>query len=168
MLETNFVGKHVTLDCTVSDGLFKISSKATVYDFLVDLTKRLDMTMVVPPIVLEFPHANETEKFAIKLKKANVNHPLIDEFFIHLERKRKQEAGVSGTIIWAESHSAFHSWPDRLFFSLDIYSCIDFDSDKAIKYVTDLFGVNYASIVILKRFIGQPAEVETLEFKTDV
>ena len=49
------------------------------------------------------------------------------------------EWGVSGFVIIAESHIAIHTYPDRNFFALDIFSCKEFGVDEAIAYVVSQF-----------------------------
>jgi S-adenosylmethionine decarboxylase len=45
------------------------------------------------------------------------------------------EWGVSGFVIIAESHIAIHTYPEIGFFALDVFSCKDFDVDKAIRFI---------------------------------
>jgi S-adenosylmethionine decarboxylase len=47
--------------------------------------------------------------------------------------------GVSGIVLIAESHISIHTFPDKQFATLDIFSCRDFDVDKAIDYFCDAF-----------------------------
>ncbi len=47
--------------------------------------------------------------------------------------------GVSGVVLIAESHISIHTFPDKQFVTLDIFSCRDFDIDAAIKYFCDIF-----------------------------
>ena len=47
--------------------------------------------------------------------------------------------GVSGVVLIAESHISIHTFPDKEFVTLDIFSCREFDVDAAIKYFCDIF-----------------------------
>jgi S-adenosylmethionine decarboxylase len=47
--------------------------------------------------------------------------------------------GVSGVVLIAESHISIHTFPDKGFVTLDIFSCREFDVDAAVKYFTDEF-----------------------------
>ncbi len=47
--------------------------------------------------------------------------------------------GVSGVVLIAESHISIHTFPDKGFVTLDIFSCRDFDIDEAIKYFSENF-----------------------------
>lgn len=52
-----------------------------------------------------------------------------------------EDWGVSGIVLIAESHISIHTFPEKGFFSLDIFSCKDFNVDQAIAYICDKLGV---------------------------
>ncbi|HEY9774004.1 MAG TPA: adenosylmethionine decarboxylase [Planktothrix sp.] len=47
--------------------------------------------------------------------------------------------GVSGVVLIAESHISIHTFPDKGFVTLDIFSCREFDVDAAIEYFCGVF-----------------------------
>jgi S-adenosylmethionine decarboxylase len=47
--------------------------------------------------------------------------------------------GISGIIIIAESHLAFHTFPDKGFVTVDIFSCKDFDVQTAVQEIVNTF-----------------------------
>jgi len=47
--------------------------------------------------------------------------------------------GVSGVVLIAESHISIHTFPEKGFVTLDIFSCREFDVDEAINYFADVF-----------------------------
>ena len=47
--------------------------------------------------------------------------------------------GVSGVVLIAESHISIHTFPDKQFVTLDIFSCREFDVDAAIEYFCSIF-----------------------------
>jgi len=49
--------------------------------------------------------------------------------------------GLSGFVLIAESHISVHTFPDRNYLSLDIFSCKKFDIEETISYAVDLFGI---------------------------
>lgn len=164
--DTNFVGKHILMDSKVKT-IFKISNSLNVRQYIEGLTNLINMTLVVPPIVVEFPFANEAIALAKNLKNElpNLKSNVLDTFFNRMERKNKKEAGVSGIAIWAESHTSFHSWPDDFFASFDIYSCNNFDHMKSINYAIQSFDIVNASILIVERYIDIPHKIFTMEVK---
>ena len=46
-------------------------------------------------------------------------------------------SGVSGLVVIAESHIAIHTFPELDYFTMDIFSCKNFDHEKAIEYIRD-------------------------------
>ncbi|MBI5061750.1 MAG: adenosylmethionine decarboxylase [Candidatus Aenigmarchaeota archaeon] len=47
--------------------------------------------------------------------------------------------GVSGTVIIAESHISVHTYPEKGFAVIDIFSCKNFDIEKTVKYIESMF-----------------------------
>lgn len=54
--------------------------------------------------------------------------------------KEFEPYGVSGAVIIAESHLAIHTWPERNFASIDIYTCGPIDPYIAVRYLIKIFG----------------------------
>ncbi len=47
--------------------------------------------------------------------------------------------GVSGVVLIAESHISIHTFPEKGFATLDIFSCKQFDVDEAIEFFCQHF-----------------------------
>jgi len=47
--------------------------------------------------------------------------------------------GVSGVVLIAESHISIHTFPDKGFATLDIFSCKDFEIEAAVKFFCEHF-----------------------------
>ena len=47
--------------------------------------------------------------------------------------------GISGFVFIAESHISLHTFVERGYVNVDIFSCKDFDADKAIEELRDVF-----------------------------
>lgn len=43
--------------------------------------------------------------------------------------------GVSGFIMLYESHISIHTWPEKGYMAMDVYSCKDFNTQAIIKYL---------------------------------
>jgi S-adenosylmethionine decarboxylase len=67
--------------------------------------------------------------------------------------------GVSGFVIIAESHIAIHTFPERNFLTLDIFSCKDFDIDLAVSFVTDRFKIQRYDHNIFNRGEDYPRDI---------
>ena len=59
---------------------------------------------------------------------------VVDESMIE-----KKDTGITGGIIFMESHFTFHAFPEQNYFSADIYSCKGFDHYDVIGYIEDQF-----------------------------
>ena len=70
---------------------------------------KLDMTKIMPPYVFTY-------------------HGSVED-----------DWGVSGIVLIAESHISIHTFPDKEFVTLDIFSCREFDVDAAIEYFSSVF-----------------------------
>lgn len=67
--------------------------------------------------------------------------------------------GVSGFVIIAESHIAIHTFPERGFLTLDIFSCKDFEIEKAIGFVTERFKVSKYDHQVFHRGEDYPKDI---------
>jgi len=52
---------------------------------------------------------------------------------------KPEDWGVSGFVIIAESHISVHTFPEKQYFSIDIFSCKEFDQDKALEFIKEFF-----------------------------
>jgi S-adenosylmethionine decarboxylase len=52
-----------------------------------------------------------------------------------------EDWGVSGFVLIAESHISIHTFPDRGYVNIDIFSCKDFNTDDALEDVKTAFGL---------------------------
>ena len=71
----------------------KISDKSVVYDFLNKHPKDIEMTKLIEPQVYVY------------------------------RGEKKQDWGISGFVLIAESHISVHTFPDREYINIDIFSC---------------------------------------------
>ncbi|MGE5708417.1 MAG: adenosylmethionine decarboxylase [Bacteroidota bacterium] len=62
-----------------------------------------------------------------------------------------EDWGVSGIVLIAESHIAIHTFPEKGYFSLDIFSCSDFDPEHAVQYIVEKFKATHYEKNVLQR-----------------
>jgi S-adenosylmethionine decarboxylase len=60
-------------------------------------------------------------------------------------------SGISAFVIIAESHIAIHTFPILDYFTLDVFSCRDFDAESAIAHIQRAFEVKQMDRVLLQR-----------------
>ena len=62
-----------------------------------------------------------------------------------------EDWGVSGFVLIAESHISVHTFPDRGYINVDIFSCNEFDSDNTVQDVEKTFSLPQAKVWTLER-----------------
>lgn len=64
---------------------------------------------------------------------------------------KPQDWGVSGFVLIAESHISIHTFPERSYINIDIFSCKEFAADKAIEDLKQKFGLTEVRTYLLSR-----------------
>jgi S-adenosylmethionine decarboxylase len=91
------------------------------FDYLKSLPEMIDMTPITQPYV--FPYSG-----------------LVPE-----------DKGITGIVIIAESHISIHSFEEKGYSFIDIFSCKDMDVERAIEITLDTFKPESYEINIVKR-----------------
>lgn len=63
----------------------------------------------------------------------------------------EDEGGISTIQVISTSHLSLHAWPLQKFFSLDAFSCKDFNADLALSIIRETVGVVAEKTVIIRR-----------------
>lgn len=128
-------GPHLMLEAYGSPKI-KLSDIGIISDLLDIYPENLEMTKIMPPYVFKYDGG-----------------------------ATKEDWGVSGIVLIAESHIALHTFPEKEFFTLDIFSCKDFDVRKAVDIALDILEpVHFDETVLTRgrefpRSIGRAAKV---------
>ncbi len=101
----------------------KLKDPDIVYRFLDEYPHAIGMTKVVPPQVYTY------------------------------YGKTPEDWGVSGFVIIAESHISIHTFPDRKYVNIDIFSCKDFDATSSLEVVKCTFALPEVKVWTLNRGI---------------
>ena len=65
---------------------------------------------------------------------------------------KKDPGGISGFVMIAESHISIHTFPNREFVTIDVYTCNnELDTDTLTKEFTNCFDISEAEVKIIKR-----------------
>ena len=91
------------------------------FDYLKNLPELIQMTPITQPYV--FPYSG-----------------LVPE-----------DKGITGIVIIAESHISVHSFEEKGYSFIDIFSCKDFDIDRAIRITKEIFKPEDWEINVVKR-----------------
>ncbi len=111
----------------------RLANLDTIYEFLDTCPDLIHMTKIMPPYVFKY-HAQTPEDW-----------------------------GLSGFVLIAESHISIHTYPERNYLSIDIFSCKYFDYHQAVAYATKLFGISRHELNLLDRGLEFPREVKAVE-----
>lgn len=64
-----------------------------------------------------------------------------------------EDWGVSGFVLIAESHISVHTFPDRGYVNIDIFSCKDFDPTSSLRDVEEAFDLPRVKVWTMERGI---------------
>ncbi len=122
-------GPHLTLDLSECNSR-KLSDLSFIYNLLDELPDVIAMHKITAPYT-----------------------------FIYRPQENPAEWGISGFVIIAESHISIHTFPDRAAAFVDIFSCKQFDLNKAINYVASSLEARKADKKLSARGKEYPKEV---------
>jgi len=82
-----------------------------------------------------------------------------------------EDKGITGIVIIAESHLSIHSFEDKGYTFIDMFSCKPFDVEKAERYIIELFQPERVERNLIQRGKDFPREdmilIEPSEFFED-
>lgn len=138
-------GTHLLLDCRTTASA-PLGDMEVIYDLLETIPASIGMTVVVPPVVVRFPHvAGEMERLVAQLRGGSITPHTQSVLALaeqSLRLRATTESGLSGFVIIAESHFSIHTWPEKNYFSADLYSCKGFDSDQVMKHISSVLNID--------------------------
>jgi S-adenosylmethionine decarboxylase len=111
-----------------------LESEDLLYQLLDDYPAQIGMTKVAPPHVFRYVGS------------------------------KPEDWGISGFVLIAESHISIHTFPERGYVNIDIFSCKDFDSEQAIKDLQAKFELVKLRSYLLNRGL-EYSNIETLELE---
>jgi S-adenosylmethionine decarboxylase len=74
--------------------------------------------------------------------------------------EKPEDWGVSGFVLIAESHIAIHTFPERGYVWVDVFSCKAFEGDQAVESIREAFALAQAKVQVLERGLEYPHSVE--------
>ena len=69
-----------------------------------------------------------------------------------------EDHGVTGTVVLAESHCSIHTFQDKGYCFVDIFSCKPFDTDKALREIKETFKAKECDYQVILRGRDFPRE----------
>ncbi len=73
--------------------------------------------------------------------------------------EKAEDWGVSGFVLIAESHIAIHTFPERGYVWVDIFSCKEFETDGATDRIVEAFRLSRVKTRVLERGLEYPHSV---------
>lgn len=101
-------------------------------------TKKLADRILVEQVLSDYPTA---------IGMTKIGGPYMFEY----QAPDPAYSGVSGLVVIAESHIAIHTFPELDYFTMDIFSCKNFDHEKAIAYIKEAFDVEEMDRMLVQR-----------------
>ena len=152
---SNFIfnGKHLMVDAIAKDhGILATASLGG--DLLESIVERIDMTMILPPVTVKFPHnVCELNRVLRKLETEGLaDSETAKSIAKDLELRKIESYGYSSFVMIAESHITIHTFPELGYFSFDCYSCKDFDEILVLETIRDFIATEYEVSQICGRF----------------
>ena len=125
--KTTNFGVHLTIDGYKGDEL-SLSDMFLIFNSLNELPEKLGMKKLNPPYVVAAPPNN-----------------------------KKDPGGLSGLLRMAGSHISIHTFPKKLFASIDIYTCKNRLPEKVVlKYFKKCFKFKDIETHLIKRGLNFP------------
>ena len=78
---------------------------------------------------------NWLEGYPSRIGMARISPPYV----LRYVGPKLEDWGISGFVFIAESHISVHTFVERNYVNIDLFSCKDFDTEKAIKDFQDAF-----------------------------
>ncbi len=133
-------GPHLILEGYKCKAKNKLADPKAITELLEEFPARLNMNIILEPRVMYYDGGEVPD-----------------------------DNGVSGFVIIAESHIAVHTFAEKEFFTLDIFSCKPFAIDSAISFINSYFEPLYYEHHIFDRgrefprSIGRSSEIVSNE-----
>ena len=99
----------------------KLQDEDLVYRFLDEYPDAIGMTKMIPPQVYTY------------------------------RGRTPEDWGLSGFVLIAESHISVHTFPDRRYVNIDVFSCKEFDPTSSLRDVEETFSLPQVRVWTLER-----------------
>jgi S-adenosylmethionine/arginine decarboxylase-like enzyme len=133
-------GKHLLVDaqCRNHEALVDLTTGQACLE---RICRAIDMTMILPPVGVRFPHAvGEMHRVVESLEREGLGDSTTAlNLREQLNAREQLHYGYSTFVMIAESHLSLHTFPESGFLTFDCYSCTGFDHDTAVSVLNACF-----------------------------
>jgi S-adenosylmethionine decarboxylase len=92
------------------------------------------------------------DRFPAEINMTKISSPHVQLYV----GEKPEDWGVSGFVIIAESHIALHTFPERGYVWVDIFSCKAFEAPEAVDIVVREFGLTHIKTDVHERGLEYP------------
>ena len=82
-----------------------------------------------------------------------------DPIVFRYSGSKPEDWGISGLVFIAESHISLHTFVERKFINIDVFSCKDFDAERIMEDMKNKFGLTRMRSCLVRRE-WEPAELK--------
>jgi S-adenosylmethionine decarboxylase len=100
------------------------------------------------------------DSYPAQIGMTKISSPLVFRYI----GSRPEDWGISGFVFIAESHISIHTFVERCYINIDVFSCKDFDAEQVIKDLKDKFQLTKLS----SRLINRDWKMSDLSGVTDI
>jgi len=111
-----------------------LEDEELIYKLLDDYPSEIEMTKVAPPYVFRYVGS------------------------------KPEDWGISGFVLIAESHISIHTFPEKRYINIDIFSCKEFDPERVSRDLQARFEIAEAKCYLLNRGL-EYSHIEKAESK---
>ncbi len=87
------------------------------------------------------------DTYPARIGMTKISQPLV----LTYKGPKPEDWGVSGFVFIAESHISIHTFAERSYVNIDVFSCKDFDTDSAVEFFREQFKLIKFSTRVLNR-----------------
>ena len=100
------------------------------------------------------------DSYPAQIGMTKISSPLVFRYV----GSRPEDWGISGFVFIAESHISIHTFVERRYINIDVFSCKDFNTEQVIKDLKDKFQLTRFS----SRLINRDWKMADLAEATDI
>ena len=82
-----------------------------------------------------------------KIGMTKISDPIVFRY----SGSKPEDWGISGLVFIAESHISLHTFVERKFINIDVFSCKDFDAERIMEDMRDKFGLTRMRSCLVRR-----------------
>jgi len=90
-----------------------------------------------------------------KIGMTKISDPIVFRY----SGSKPEDWGISGLVFIAESHISLHTFVERKFINIDVFSCKDFNAERIMGDMRDKFGLTRMRSCLVRRE-WEPAELK--------